>query len=80
MWEKFFTYFRTLLNLVERTESQKKRLDELQKEVERLTQIILVQQEQIHRVEQISEERDKRVLLEVENALLKFERRLPPQP
>ncbi len=29
MWEKFFAYFRTLLNLVERSETQRKRLDEL---------------------------------------------------
>lgn len=79
MWEKIFVYFRTLINLVERTEGQKKRLDDLQKEVERLAQIILVQQEQIRYNAQFSEERDKRVILEAENMLLKFERRLPPQ-
>lgn len=39
MWEKFFAYFRTLLSLVERSETHKKRLDELQTEVERLSQI-----------------------------------------
>lgn len=77
---KDLTYFRTLINLVERTESQKKRLDELQKEVERLAHIILIQQEQIHHNAQVSEERDRRVVLEAENLLLKFERRLPPQP
>lgn len=36
-------------------------------------------QEQIRRVEDLGQERDKRILLEVENSLLRFERRLPPQ-
>lgn len=44
-----------------------------------MSQIILVQQEQIRRVEDLGQERDKRILLEVENSLLRFERRLPPQ-
>ncbi len=79
MWEKIYGYFRGLWQLVDKTDRHAASIDRLSEVVEDLQREVLTLQAEVRRVEEVGAERDKRILLEVENMLLKFERRLPPQ-
>lgn len=78
MWEKIGSYFAALVFLQQKTAENSRDIAKLQEQMERLIAQASAQDKDLQRVEQIGAERDKRILLEVENMLLKFERRLPP--
>jgi len=79
MWEKIGAYFTALVFLQQKTDENSRAIAKLQEQMERLTTHVNAQDKDLRYLEKLSEERDKRIILEVENRLLRFERRLPPQ-
>lgn len=79
MWEKIGSYFAALVFLQQKTDQNSHDIAKLQEQMERLIAQVNAQDKDLRRVEEVSVERAKRVLVEVENFLLKSERRLPPQ-
>ena len=77
MWKQLLTLARQMLNLAEDTERNKTRIQELQDDVERLTGQVQWLTFEFRRVmENEAHERGK-LALQMENQLLRFERRLP---
>jgi chromosome segregation ATPase len=78
MWQQLFNMAKRLMLLVEETGRNRADIEELQRQVREMATAIEQLRHEIHRVSEKDEhEREKLVLL-LENALLKFERRLPP--
>lgn len=71
MWKKLLDYFTHLLALAEATRENKVEIKEIRRELDDLAVAVrLLAQAQRHETEKLT--------LQLENELLKFERRLPP--
>jgi predicted nucleic acid-binding Zn-ribbon protein len=78
MWKQILAIAKRLLLLAEDTKQNRDEIKELQKQVRDLAAAFERLAYEVHRVgEKDEHERDK-LILRVENELLKFERRLPP--
>jgi Skp family chaperone for outer membrane proteins len=78
MWKKLYEVLSRLLALTQKVERHDKEILGLQQEVKNLTAVV---QRLVYEIQRISDrethERDK-MQLQLENQLVRFERRLPP--
>jgi len=78
MWQKLSDLARSLLTFGEALQQNRADIKELQHEVRQIsTALQLLAREVQHSRESERQEREK-IILQLENRLLKFERRLPP--
>lgn len=79
MWREFLKYILEILRLKELTTTHEVQIKELQGEVRRLTETVVRLETRVEGIlEHERQEREKLVLL-LENALLRFDRRLPKE-
>ena len=77
MWKELFKLAKQLITIAQDTDRNKTRIQELQKQIEELTrQVQWITFELRRSAEYEANEREK-MALRLENALLRFERRLP---
>jgi len=77
VWKEFFSLFRQLLTVAQDTDRNKTEIEKLREELHELTTVVQSIVHELRRVaEHDSHEREK-LLLRLQNELIKFERRLP---
>lgn len=77
MWKEIFSLFRQLLTLAQDTDRNKTEIQKLREELHDLTAVVQGVVHELRRVaEQDAHEREK-LLLRLQNELMKFEHRLP---
>ena len=77
MWKQVFKLARQLITLAESTERNRTRIQELQVQVENLTLIVHSLVHEIRRNSENEAHEREKLVLRLENELLRFERRLP---
>ena len=77
MWKELFKLFGQLLTLARDTERNKTEIRELRKEMAELTDKVHWLAFELRRVAEADAHEREKLALRVENALLRFERRLP---
>ncbi len=77
MWKQFFELFRQVLTITEDTQRNKAEIRELREQLHALTIFVHKLAAKIERVESDDKHEREKMLLQVQNALLQFERRLP---
>ncbi len=86
MWKRLTDFLLGALSIIQRQERQEKRQKEQEEEIKRLTQMVTLlahehqrTQDQLrHQVEREASEREK-LMLKIENRLLREKLKLPPQ-
>jgi archaellum component FlaC len=77
MWKQIFDMAKRLLLLVEQTDRNRDEIKELQKQFRDLAAAFERLAYEIHRVSDKDDHEREKIILKLENELLKFERRLP---
>ena len=78
MWRQFYDFAKQILCLNEQTATNTEDIKELRQELKDLSAVVQRLSYEVHRnLENEAHEREK-LMLRLENTLLKFERRLPP--
>ena len=78
MWKQIFTLAKQLIGLAQDTAQNKKRIQELQNEVDQLADKMQWVIFELRRLAEHDASEREKLVLRLENALLRFERRLPP--
>lgn len=78
MWKEFFDYVQKLVALTRETEQNRADIEDLRREVHDLTLVVQRLAHEIRRVSDRETNEREKLALQVENQLLRFERRLPP--
>lgn len=77
MWKQIFDMAKRLLLLAEDTKRNRDEIKELRQEVRNLTAAVERLAYEIHRVSEKDDHEREKIVLKLDNALLRFERRLP---
>lgn len=78
MWKQFFELFRQVLTVTEDTQRNRAEIKELREQHQALTLLVHKLAAKIKRLESDEKHEREKVVLQLQNALLQFERRLPP--
>jgi hypothetical protein len=78
MWKQFFELFRQVLTITEDVQRNRAEIRELREQHQALTIFVHKLAAKIERVESDDKHEREKMLLQLQNALLQFERRLPP--
>ena len=78
MWKQIFTLAKQLFGLAQDTAQNKTRIQELQKDVNELADKMQWVIFELRRLAEHDANEREKLALRLENALLRFERRLPP--
>ena len=78
MLKQLFEYIHKLFFLAHEVQQNRKELDELRRSVEELAETMRQQTFDIQRISEREQHEREKLMLRLENALLKFERQLPP--
>jgi hypothetical protein len=77
MWKELFSLFRQLLTLAQDTDRNKTENEKLREELDELTQFVHGMAHELRRATEHEAHEREKLALRLENALLRFERRLP---
>ncbi|MCI0523899.1 MAG: hypothetical protein L0Y75_01430 [Acidobacteria bacterium] len=80
MWRQFFELFRQVLTLTEDTQRNRAEIKELREQNQALTIFVHKLASRIEHIESEGKHEREKTLLQLQNALLQFEKRLPPAP
>jgi hypothetical protein len=78
MWKKILDYFTHLLTLAQATQENKAEIKELRQELRDLTYVVHELRAEFRTLRGEQQHNLEKVVLKLENELLRFERRLPP--
>jgi predicted RNase H-like nuclease (RuvC/YqgF family) len=78
MWRPFYDYVRQVLALTQQVEKNTSDLAELNRKVNDLTDVVRELTFEVRRLRENESHERELLTLRLENALLRFERRLPP--
>ena len=78
MWNKFLGLARFLFSYSEKLERSGRRIDELQRDMTDVIKSIEILTLKIEHIQESQRAEHEKLLLQLENQLLKFEKRLPP--
>jgi predicted nucleic acid-binding Zn-ribbon protein len=78
MWKQFFELFRQVLTVTEDTQRNRAEIKELREQVQALSLTVQRLVAEIERVRSEDKHEREKLVLQLDNALLRFERRLPP--
>ena len=78
MWRQFYDYAKQLMGLAEKTEKNIADIKEIRQELKELTAAVQRLAYEVHRNQENEAHEREKMVLRLENALLRFERRLPP--
>jgi hypothetical protein len=76
--KQLFDYVLRLLLLVRQTDENRADIDDLQRRVEVLSEKVVLLANDVRRINEREQHEREKLVLRLENALLKFERQLPP--
>jgi hypothetical protein len=77
MWKELFNLFRQLLTLAQDVDRNKAENERLREELHELTRVVHGMAHDLRRLAESEENQREKLLLRLENELLRFERRLP---
>jgi predicted RNase H-like nuclease (RuvC/YqgF family) len=80
MWRQLYDYARQLLTLKVQTEKNAADIKEMRQELKDLTAVVQRLAFEVQRLRDNEVHEREKMALRLENALLRFERRLPPAP
>lgn len=78
MWKSLLDYFARLFKLADATEQNKTEIKEIQRELRDLTATVQYLFHEVRSARQDQRHDMEKLVLRLENELLKFERKLPP--
>ncbi len=78
MWKQFFELFRQVLTLTEDTQRNRAEIKELREQQQALTLLVHKLAAKIEHIESEDKHEREKMLLQLQNVLLRFEQRLPP--
>ena len=79
MFKQLYDLIKQLLLLTQETQRNKAEIKELRQELKELTSVVQRLTYEIHRTEENDAHEREKLILRLENELLKFERRLPSE-
>lgn len=77
MWKAFFNLFGQLLTLARDTDRNKDEIEKLREELDNLTLVVHDLAHEVHRVAECEAHEREKLVLKLENELLRFGRSLP---
>lgn len=78
MWKQFFELFRQVLTVTEDTQRNRAEIKELREQVQALSLTVQRLAAEVERVRSEDRHEREKLILQLDNTLLRFERRLPP--
>jgi FtsZ-binding cell division protein ZapB len=80
MWKQFFDLFRQVLTVTEDTQRNRLEIKELREQHNALTIFVHKLAAKVEHLDSNNKHEQEKIVLQLQNALLKFEQRLPPAP